>query len=86
MPSNAGVIPERTDVAQDPAFAENETVQFFVKELEVAVNVYASPFVHGDQEFAIRNAELAKAFLGEQTAQQAMDNAAAQINTLNGVA
>lgn len=81
-----GVIPERTDVAADPAFAENATVQFFVKELEVAVNVYSSPFVHGDQEFAIRNAELAKAFLGEQTAQQAMDNAATQINTLNGVA
>ncbi|HKG25902.1 MAG TPA: ABC transporter substrate-binding protein [Thermomicrobiales bacterium] len=81
-----GVIPERTDVAQDPAFAENQTVQFFVKELEVAVNVYASPYVHGEQEFAIRNAELAKAFLGEQTAQQAMDNAATQINAINGVA
>jgi multiple sugar transport system substrate-binding protein len=81
-----GVIPERTDVAQDPAFAEDETVQFFVEELKVAVNVYAAPFIHEDQAFNIRDAELAKAFLGEQTAQEAMDNAAQQINEVNGVA
>jgi ABC-type glycerol-3-phosphate transport system substrate-binding protein len=31
------------------------------------------------------SAELAKALLGEQTAQEAMDNAAQQINELNGV-
>jgi multiple sugar transport system substrate-binding protein len=81
-----GVIPERTDVAQDPAFAENATVQFFVEELKVAVNVYAAPYIHEDQAFNIRSAELAKAFLGEQTAQEAMDNAANQINEINGVA
>ena len=81
-----GVIPERTDVGQDPAFVENEVVQFFVKELEVAINVYASPYSTQEQAFTIRNAELAKAFLGEQTAQEAMDNAAAQINEINGVA
>ncbi|HEY7035473.1 MAG TPA: sugar ABC transporter substrate-binding protein [Thermomicrobiales bacterium] len=81
-----GVIPERTDVAQDPAFAENATVQFFVKELEVAINVYASPYIHENQAGNIRKAELAKAVLGEQTAQEAMDNAAAQINAINGVA
>lgn len=81
-----GVIPERIDVAQDPAFADNQTVQFFVEELKVAVNVYAAPYIHEDQAFNIRSAELAKAFLGEQTAQEAMDNAAAQINEINGVA
>src|SRR5262249_44914983 len=80
-----GVIPERIDVGQDPAFAENGAVQFFVEELKVAVNVYAAPYTHEDQAFNIRSAELAKALLGEQTAQQAMDNAAQQINKVNGV-
>jgi multiple sugar transport system substrate-binding protein len=81
-----GVIPERTDVGQDPVFAENATVQFFVKELEVAINVYAAPYTHEEQAFQIRSAELAKAFLGEKTAQEAMDSAAEQINKINGVA
>ena len=49
------------------------------------MNVYAAPYPNGDQAFAIMSAELAKALLGEQTAQQAMDNAAQQINELNGV-
>jgi multiple sugar transport system substrate-binding protein len=80
-----GVIPERIDVGQDPAFADNETVQFFVEELKTAVNVYAAPYPNEQQAFSITSAELAKALLGEQTAQEAMDNAARQINELNGV-
>src|SRR5215212_8593475 len=80
-----GVIPERIDVAQDPVFADNETVQFFVEELKSAVNIYAAPYPNETQAFGIMSAELAKALLGEQTAQEAMDNAAQQINELNGV-
>jgi len=80
-----GVIPERIDVGQDPVFADNETVQFFVDELKSAVNVYAAPYPNEQQAGTITSAELAKALLGEQTAQQAMDNAAQQINELNGV-
>jgi multiple sugar transport system substrate-binding protein len=80
-----GVIPERIDVGQDPAFADNETVQFFVEELKSAVNIYAAPYPNETQAFGIMSAELAKALLGEQTAQEAMDNAAQQINELNGV-
>jgi ABC-type glycerol-3-phosphate transport system substrate-binding protein len=81
-----GVIPERTDVGQDPVFAENATVQFFVGELNVAINVYAAPYTHEEQAFQIRSAELAKAFLGEKSAQEAMDSAAEQIDKINGVA
>jgi ABC-type glycerol-3-phosphate transport system substrate-binding protein len=80
-----GVIPERLDVGQDPVFADNETVQFFVEELKTAVNIYAAPYPNEPQAFGIMSAELAKALLGEQTAQEAMDNAAGQINELNGV-
>jgi ABC-type glycerol-3-phosphate transport system substrate-binding protein len=72
-------------VGQDPVFAGNETVQFFVEQLKTAVNVYAAPYPNEQQAFTIISAELAKALLGEQTAQQAMDNAAQQINELNGV-
>jgi multiple sugar transport system substrate-binding protein len=80
-----GVIPERIDVGQDPVFADNETVQFFVEQLKDAVNVYAAPYPNEQQAFTIISTELAKALLGEQGAQQAMDNAAQQINELNGV-
>ena len=48
-----GVIPERIDVGQDPAFADNETVQFFVEELKSAVNVYAAPYPNETQAFSI---------------------------------
>lgn len=81
-----GVIPERIDVGADPVYASDELAKFFVEELKVAVNVYASPFPHEAQAFEIRSAELARALLGEKSAQEAMDSAAEQINRLNGVA
>ncbi|HET8523054.1 MAG TPA: sugar ABC transporter substrate-binding protein [Thermomicrobiales bacterium] len=80
-----GVIPERIDVGEDPKYASDETAKFFVEELKTAINVYAAPYPHENQAFEINAAELAKAFLGEQTAQEAMDKAAAQINKVNGV-
>ena len=78
-----GVIPERTDVGQDPAYATDETAKFFVGELANSINVYASPWPKQEQEFEIRSAELAKAFLGEQSAEDAMKNAAQQIDQVN---
>jgi multiple sugar transport system substrate-binding protein len=81
-----GVIPERTDVGQDPAYAQDETAKFFVGELSAAVNIYASPWPKQEQEFQIRSAELSKAFLGEKSPQEAMQSAAEQIDKVNGVA
>jgi multiple sugar transport system substrate-binding protein len=78
-----GVIPERTDVGQDPAYATDETAKFFVGELANSINVYASPWPKQLQEFEIRSAELAKAFLGEQSAEDAMKSAAEQIDQVN---
>jgi ABC-type glycerol-3-phosphate transport system substrate-binding protein len=81
-----GVIPERVDVGADPVYANNDVAKFFVDQLKVSVNVYASPFPHEEQAFQIRTAELAKAFLGEKSPKEAMDSAAEQIDTLNEVA
>jgi multiple sugar transport system substrate-binding protein len=81
-----GVIPERIDVGEDPAYATDETAKFFVGELANAINVYNSPWPKQAQEFDIRSAELSKAFLGEQSAEDAMKNAAQQIDQINGVA
>lgn len=79
-----GVIPERTDVGQDPAYATDETAKFFVGELANAINIYGSPWPKQEQEFEIRSAELSKAFLGEESPADAMTSAAAQIDKVNG--
>ena len=82
-----GVIPERIDVGAGSGLRQQPTVaKFFVDQLKVSVNVYAAPFPHEEQAFQIRSAELAKAFLGEKSPKEAMDSAAEQIDTLNGVA
>lgn len=81
-----GVIPERIDVGEDPAYATDETKKFFVAQLANSVNIFNSPWVKIEQEFNIRYAELAKAFLGEMTAEEAMKSAAQQVDELNGVA
>jgi len=72
-----GVIPERTDVGQDPAYAVSDTEKFFVEQLKTARNAYETPFpatlykVYTEAENLV-----GRAVAGEITAAEAMKQAA----------
>jgi len=82
-----GVIPERIDVGQDPAYAVSDTEKFFVKSLEVAHNVYETPF---PATFFKTNTQaetlIGRAVAGELTAEDAMKQAALYCDQTNGLA
>jgi ABC-type glycerol-3-phosphate transport system substrate-binding protein len=82
-----GVVPERIDVGQDPAYAVSDTEKFFVKSLEVAHNVYETPY---PATFYRTNTEaetlIGRAVAGELTAEDAMKQAAAYTDKTNGLA
>jgi len=87
-----GVIPERVDVGQDPAYLDpNDPVAefnaFFVKELETAHNVFETPWpaTGGEDETTINDA-LAKIWLGEASVEEAMTEAARIIDERHGLA
>ncbi len=80
-----GVIPERIDVGQDPAYAVGDTEKFFVEQLKTARNAYETPFpatifkVYAQAEMLI-----ARAVAGEITAEEAMKQAAEFADKTNG--
>jgi multiple sugar transport system substrate-binding protein len=86
-----GVIPERVDVGQDPAYLDpaNPVSKYnaiFVKELEHAYNKFETPWPASgrEDEVDIENG-VAKVFLGEASVEAAMQEAAAAINTRHGL-
>jgi multiple sugar transport system substrate-binding protein len=72
-----GVIPERIDVGQDPAYAVSDVEKFFVSLLPSAHNTYESPFPT-TYNTTLQNAEvlIGRACAGELTAEDAMKQAA----------
>lgn len=82
-----GVIPERTDVGQDPAYAVSDTEKFFVKQLATAYNAYETPFpatlykVYTEAETLV-----GRAVMGEISAEEAMKKAAEFADKTNGLA
>jgi len=82
-----GVIPERIDVGQDPAYAVSETEKFFVKALETAHNTYETPwpatfFTTGTEVETL----VGRALAGELSAEEAMKQAAEFTDKTNGLA
>jgi multiple sugar transport system substrate-binding protein len=81
-----GVIPERADVGQDPAYAVSDTEKFFVKQLATAYNAYETPFpatlykVYTEAETLV-----GRAVMGEISAEEAMKKAAEFADKTNGV-
>ena len=81
-----GVIPERTDVGADPAYAVSETEKFFVKELARSHNVYETPWPATMNKTCIETENLVgRAVAGEISAEDAMTQAAATTDRLNGL-
>ena len=81
-----GVIPERIDVGQDPAYAVSDVEKFFVEILQTAHNVYEAPF---PETFYKTNTEVenlvGRAVAGEISAEEAMKQAAEFCDTTNGL-
>lgn len=86
-----GVIPERVDVGQDPAYLDpadpiSKYNAIFVKELENAHNVFETPWpASGEADNTEINNGVAKVLLGEATAEEAMTETAALIDERHGV-
>jgi len=80
-----GVIPERIDVGNDPAYAVSDTEKFFVEQLKTAKNAYETPFpatlykVYTQAETLV-----GRAVAGEITAADAMKQAAEFADQTNG--
>ena len=80
-----GVIPERIDVGNDPAYAVGPTEKFFVEQLKTARNSYETPYP--DTLFKVlREVEtyVGRAVAGEITAEEAMKMAAEFTDKTNG--
>jgi N,N'-diacetylchitobiose transport system substrate-binding protein len=87
-----GVIPERVDVGQDPGYLDpNDPLtkykEFYVKELATAHNVFETPWpaTGSEDENSINNA-LALVWLGEKSVEEAMTEAAQEIDARHGLA
>jgi N,N'-diacetylchitobiose transport system substrate-binding protein len=86
-----GVIPERVDVGNDPSYLDpNDPVSaynaIFVKELENAHNVFETPWpASGTEDGTAVMDGVAKVFLGEAGAEEAMTEAARSIDERHGV-
>jgi len=82
-----GVIPERIDVGQDPAYAVSDIEKFFVKALETAHNTYETPW---PATFYATGTEVetlvGRALAGELSAEEAMKQAAEFTDKTNGLA
>ncbi|MFH0933857.1 MAG: extracellular solute-binding protein, partial [Pseudomonadota bacterium] len=80
-----GVIPERIDVGADPAYAVSDVEKFFVKSLETAYNVYATPWpATYYQTFVEFETQVGRAVAGEITAEEAMKVSAEFVDAANG--
>ncbi len=81
-----GVVPERIDVGQDPAYATGPNEKLFVQALDTAFNAYTSPFpANLYDNFTIAENAIDKAVVGEAPVEQALKDAASQIDQQNGV-
>jgi len=81
-----GVIPERVDVGQDPAYAVSDVERFFVGALANAHNVYETPWPRTLVKTCIETENLVgRAAAGELSAEEAMKKAAALTDKLNGL-
>jgi ABC-type glycerol-3-phosphate transport system substrate-binding protein len=86
-----GVIPERIDVGQDPAYLDpNDPLtkykEFFVKELATAHNVFETPWpATGSEDETATNNALAQVWLGEASVEEALTAAAAEIDERHGL-
>jgi ABC-type glycerol-3-phosphate transport system substrate-binding protein len=86
-----GVIPERIDVGQDPAYLDpadpvSKYNAIFVKELETAHNVFETPWpASGEADDTDILNGVAKVLLGEAAVEEAMAEAAALIDARHGV-
>jgi multiple sugar transport system substrate-binding protein len=79
-----GVIPERIDVGQDPAYAVGDTEKFFVNALSTAYNAYETP--RPDTIYKIYTefeTQVGRAVAGEISAADAMKNSAAFADKTN---
>jgi ABC-type glycerol-3-phosphate transport system substrate-binding protein len=86
-----GVIPERIDVGQDPAYLDpadpiSKYNAIFVQELANAHNVFETPWpASGEADDTDALNGVAKVLLGEATVEEAMAEAAALIDARHGV-
>jgi multiple sugar transport system substrate-binding protein len=82
-----GVIPERIDVGQDPAYAVSDVEKFFVQALSTAYNVYATPWPATYYKTGTQVETLVgRALAGELSAEDAMKQAADFCDKTNGLA
>jgi ABC-type glycerol-3-phosphate transport system substrate-binding protein len=80
-----GVIPERIDVGQDPAYAVSDVEKFFVESLATAHNVYETPFPATYYQTGTEvETQLGRAVAGEISAEEAMKAGAAFTDETNG--
>jgi multiple sugar transport system substrate-binding protein len=87
-----GVIPERTDVGADPRYLDpNSPItpfnEFFVKEVATAHNVFETPWpaTGTEDETTLTNA-LTQIWLGELSVEEALTQAAREMDERHGVA
>jgi len=86
-----GVIPERVDVGQDPAYLDpadpvSKYNAIFVKELEHSHNVFETPWpASGEADNTETLNGVAKVLLGEASVEEAMTAAAAAIDARHGL-
>lgn len=82
-----GVVPERIDVGQDPAYATSEVEKHFVAALETAVSAYDSPFpANLYDNYTVAEMAVGRSVMGELPVAEALKQAAAEIDKKNGVA
>jgi len=86
-----GVIPERTDVGEDPRYLDpNSPItpfnKFYVKEVATAHNVFETPWPASiNEDDADLNSAIAKIWLGEASVEAALTEAAASIDKRHGL-
>lgn len=81
-----GVVPERTDVGEDPKYAQTKYDKFFFDQLQTAYNVFQTPWpVSGTADDVTIMNGVAKAILGEKSVKDAMQEAAATIDKSHGL-
>jgi len=86
-----GVIPERTDVGNDPRYLDPSSPvtpynKFYVQEVQTAHNVFETPWpASGTEDETDRNNAITKIWLGEASVEDALRAAAASIDKRHGL-
>jgi multiple sugar transport system substrate-binding protein len=82
-----GVIPERIDVGEDPRYLTSDIEKHFVAALQTAVSAYDSPFpANLYDNYTVAETLVGRAVMGELPVEEALKQAAAEIDKKNGVA